>query len=172
MSHFARITQNSSLFSTPVYRSISPLSSLCCINNRECAAGDCPSLPAKMDFGSEDFCRPCKNSRNNNLRGRSSNGSGSSSTILFCANTSIQRISYPLSEVFKTGSCGYGLRISEDIEIGKVVVEYTGEVITAAECSERMKGMKGRSCMCFSNERLSIQGNIMSISSNKTKFNF
>ena len=78
-----------------------------------------------------------------------------------------------MSEVFRTGSCGFGLRISEDIKIGKVVVEYTGEVITAAECSERMMDMKGRiHCMFVSIEKLPLLENIISITRNRGKFFF
>lgn len=120
------------------------------MNNRECVTGDCPSLTREMRGESKEFCGPCDD-RNSSYRGSASscsstdsNSNSGGSKVLYCSNTSIQRRSYPSSEVFKTGSCGYGLRISENIQIGTIVVEYTGEVITAAECIDRMTDMKGR----------------------------
>ena len=61
----------------------------------------------------------------------------------YCLNSSVQRRFYPKCEVFKTGSCGYGLKVCVDVTCGTVMMEYTGEVITSTECSDRMRGMKG-----------------------------
>ena len=61
----------------------------------------------------------------------------------YCLNSSVQRRSYPKCEVFKTGSCGYGLKVLDDVLCGTIMVEYTGEVITSTECNDRMRGMKG-----------------------------
>jgi SET domain-containing protein len=41
-------------------------------------------------------------------------------------------------EVFLTAHCGYGLRVCEDVPANTIIIEYTGEVITASECQARM----------------------------------
>jgi len=48
----------------------------------------------------------------------------------FCRNTVIQRRAFPGTEVFKSRSCGFGLRVTEDIEADSIVIEYLGQVIT------------------------------------------
>jgi hypothetical protein len=78
-------------------------------------------------------------------------------TSSYCNNTSIQRRSYPATEVFNTGPCGYGLKVCVDIECDVVVVEYTGEVITASECSSRMYGMTEKNDFYFA----SLGGGLM-----------
>lgn len=93
--------------------------------NRECVIGDCNSV--RHTDGNFD--------KTNNLE--------LNQVLPYCLNSSIQRRFYPKCEVFKTGSCGYGLKVCVDVTCGTVMVEYTGEVITSSECSDRMRGMKG-----------------------------
>lgn len=41
-------------------------------------------------------------------------------------------------EVIKTEDRGYGVRINRGFEAHQIIVEYTGEIITEAECDRRM----------------------------------
>ncbi|KAL2198796.1 hypothetical protein P885DRAFT_32766 [Corynascus similis CBS 632.67] len=41
-------------------------------------------------------------------------------------------------EVFKTGDRGYGVRSNRCFEPNQIIMEYTGEIITVAECERRM----------------------------------
>lgn len=94
---------------------------------RECVIGNCPSIVEnsshRKDCHNQSICEDLSS----------------------CLNTSIQTRSYPPCEVFKTGSCGYGLKVGSDVSASTLLIEYTGEVITASECSNRMRGMKGTS---------------------------
>ena len=60
----------------------------------------------------------------------------------YCSNTVIQRRAFPATEVFKTRSCGYGLRLLEDVGPGTIIIEYLGQVITCEEGQRRMSSMK------------------------------
>ena len=60
----------------------------------------------------------------------------------FCGNTVIQRKAFPQTEVCRTKFCGYGLRLLEPVSKGCIVIEYTGEVITADECERRNAKLK------------------------------
>lgn len=93
--------------------------------NRECVIGNCSSTDGNLS----DMKSSCTQNVCESLSG--------------CLNTSIQRRSYPPCEVFKAGLCGYGLKVCSDVCASTLIVEYTGEVITASECSDRMRGMKG-----------------------------
>ncbi|CAM9292821.1 unnamed protein product, partial [Ectocarpus fasciculatus] len=59
-----------------------------------------------------------------------------------CANTVIQRKAFPSTEVYRTESCGHGLRLLEDVSHGSMIIEYTGEVISGDECDARRRKMK------------------------------
>ena len=63
-------------------------------------------------------------------------------TSLYCSNTVIQTSRYPLTEVFSTIHCGYGLRMKEPVPVNTVLCEYLGEVITAEECKARIRSYK------------------------------
>jgi hypothetical protein len=89
--------------------------------NRECVIGDCKSIANCHQKG---YLEETK-------------------VLPYCLNTSVQRRSYPKCEVFKTDACGFGLKVSDNVPRGTIIVEYTGEVITSSECSDRMRGMKG-----------------------------
>lgn len=93
--------------------------------NRECVSGECNSV--------------CKSIANNHQKGHLEE----TKVLPYCLNTSVQRRSYPKCEVFKTGACGFGLKVCDNVPSGTIIVEYTGEVITSSECSDRMRGMKG-----------------------------
>jgi histone-lysine N-methyltransferase ASH1L len=41
-------------------------------------------------------------------------------------------------EVVKTGDRGYGVRSNRCFEANQIIMEYTGEIITVAECERRM----------------------------------
>lgn len=41
-------------------------------------------------------------------------------------------------EVYKTGDRGYGVRSNRCFEANQIIMEYTGEIITEAECERRM----------------------------------
>lgn len=92
---------------------------------RECVIGNCPSTVENSSHK-----RGCLKQT-------------ASENVLSCLNTCIQTRSYPPCEVFKTGSCGYGLKVGIDVSANTLLIEYTGEVITASECTDRMRGMKG-----------------------------
>jgi hypothetical protein len=92
---------------------------------RECVIGNCPSTVE------------------NTPHRKDSHAQNVNEDLSSCLNTSIQTRSYPPCEVFKTGSCGYGLKVGSDVSACTLLIEYTGEVITASECSDRMRGMKG-----------------------------
>jgi hypothetical protein len=57
---------------------------------------------------------------------------------MYCKNTCIQTRTFPLTEVMRTDTCGFGLRLLEDIEADTMICEYLGEVITPEECTNRM----------------------------------
>jgi histone-lysine N-methyltransferase ASH1L len=42
-------------------------------------------------------------------------------------------------EVIKTADRGYGVRSNRTFEPNQIIVEYTGEIITQAECEKRMR---------------------------------
>jgi hypothetical protein len=94
---------------------------------RECVIGNCPSTVENTAHRKDCHTQSDKLSEN----------------LSSCLNTSIQTRSYPPCEVFQTGSCGYGLKVCSDVSASTLLIEYTGEVITASECSDRMRGMKG-----------------------------
>ena len=48
--------------------------------------------------------------------------------------------SYPRTEVFPTSVCGFGLKLLESVGPGRVLIEYTGEVISSTDCNSRMAG--------------------------------
>ena len=98
---------------------------LYCYRNRECVIGDCNSV--------------CKSLANCHRKGHLE----VTKVLPYCLNTTVQRRSYPKCEVFKTGACGFGLKVCDNVPCGTIMVEYTGEVITSSECSDRMRGMKG-----------------------------
>lgn len=50
----------------------------------------------------------------------------------------IQSKSFPSVEVYRTEYCGWGLRVTEDVPEGAVIIEYLGEVITSSTLMERM----------------------------------
>ena len=56
----------------------------------------------------------------------------------WCANTVIQRAQFPPVEVFKSATCGFGLRSPQTLFPSTIIAEYTGEVITDQECLRRM----------------------------------
>jgi hypothetical protein len=97
---------------------------LCYYRDRECVIGDCNSV--------------CKSNANCHQKGHLE-----VTKVPYCLNTSVQRRSYPKCEVFKTGACGFGLKVCDNVPSGTIIVEYTGEVIPSSECSDRMRGMKG-----------------------------
>eukprot|EP00741_Cyanophora_paradoxa_P011816 tig00020564_g11420.t1 len=51
----------------------------------------------------------------------------------YCCNQRIQKRAYAETEVFNTGSKGWGIRALEDIPKGTFVVEYSGEICDADE---------------------------------------
>lgn len=44
-------------------------------------------------------------------------------------------------EVIKTQDRGYGVRSNRTFEPNQIIVEYTGEIITQAECESRMRSV-------------------------------
>ena len=56
----------------------------------------------------------------------------------YCSNTVIQRRAFPATEVFRSRSCGYGLRMLENVQSGRVIIEYLGQVVTCDEGKRRM----------------------------------
>ena len=60
----------------------------------------------------------------------------------YCENTVIQRCDFPPTEVFRTAECGFGLRVTGDVDEGTKLIEYLGEVVTAEECERRMSSYK------------------------------
>ena len=60
----------------------------------------------------------------------------------YCSNTVIQRQAFPVTEVFMSRSCGFGLKVMENIRPGKIVIEYMGQVITCDEGKRRMTTYK------------------------------
>jgi SET domain-containing protein len=49
---------------------------------------------------------------------------------------------FPLTEVFVTNGCGYGLRTKEAVPAKTILCEYVGEVITTDECKRRLVSYK------------------------------
>lgn len=60
----------------------------------------------------------------------------------YCLNTVIQRRAFPGTEVFKSRTCGYGLRLTENTPQNSIIIEYLGQVITQEEGKNRMCTMK------------------------------
>ena len=57
---------------------------------------------------------------------------------VYCRNSSIQTRSFPLTEVFKTPDKGWALRVLQPVEADTILIEYLGQVISEAECLDRM----------------------------------
>ena len=55
------------------------------------------------------------------------------------AHACTQSRNFPATEVFKAGPCGFGLRVVNAVGENTILIEYLGEVITAAECTARMQ---------------------------------
>ncbi|CAJ1058625.1 histone-lysine N-methyltransferase%2C H3 lysine-36 specific [Xyrichtys novacula] len=56
-----------------------------------------------------------------------------------CQNQTFTKRQYTSVEIFRTLSCGWGLRAVSDIKKGAFVSEYVGEVIDEEECRARIK---------------------------------
>ena len=52
-------------------------------------------------------------------------------------------------EVIKTEDRGYGVRSNRTFEPNQVIVEYTGEIITQAECEKRMRTIYKKNEVCI-----------------------
>lgn len=51
-------------------------------------------------------------------------------------------------EVIKTADRGYGVRSNRTFEPNQIIVEYTGEIITQAECERRMRTIYKNNEVC------------------------
>lgn len=60
----------------------------------------------------------------------------------YCENTVIQRKDFPRIDVCLTSHCGHGLRLMESIKEGRAIIEYTGQVISEEQCTERRNKLK------------------------------
>ncbi|XP_074529877.1 histone-lysine N-methyltransferase, H3 lysine-36 specific [Halichoeres trimaculatus] len=56
-----------------------------------------------------------------------------------CQNQAFTKRQYTIVEIYRTLSCGWGLRAVSDIKKGAFVSEYVGEVIDEEECRARIK---------------------------------
>jgi hypothetical protein len=95
---------------------------VCCCSPETGCGDDCMNRIVFMECVTE-FC-PCS---------RSSTGGA-----VPCANTAIQNARFPPIEVFLTSNgCGWALRTVKAVRAGTMLCEYTGEVISDAECKLR-----------------------------------
>jgi hypothetical protein len=60
----------------------------------------------------------------------------------YCRNMALQSRSFPTMEICFTPQCGHGLRVTDNVAAGTVILEYTGEVIDLAECEMRRRSLK------------------------------
>jgi len=66
-----------------------------------------------------------------------------------CQNRRFQKKQYVKSKRFNTLNKGWALRAGEDIEKGRFVIEYVGEVIDEDECQRRLKEKVEKGDPCF-----------------------